>query len=252
MLYEDTKRKLLEMHLTTMAQAFEEQLRDPTYTSLQFEDRFGMLVDAEFAQRKTNRLKSLTKKADFPSKEACLEGIDYLPERKLDKAQILRLASCQYIQDTHNVIIQGATGSGKTYLATVLGLEAVKRFYRVKYIRLPDLLCEMKLAMASNSFRSMVDNYQKFQLLIIDEWLLFSLSVEDSRNLLEIVESRYHKSSTIFCSQFDVKGWYSNIGDPLAADAICDRIVHDSYTITLAGSESMRKLKGLNNYNNLK
>lgn len=245
MIYSETKRKLLEMHLSTMAATLEEQLTDPTYTEISFEDRLGMLVDAEYLHRKNNRLKNLMKKAMFSVPEACIEDIDYLPERKLDKEQILRLASCNYVREKHNIVIQGATGSGKTYLATAFGVAAVKQFISVKYMRLPDLLTDLKIARATNDYPRVLRSYTKIQLLILDEWLLYPLSEEDSRDVLEIVEYRYHNAATIFCSQFDVKGWYDKIPNPLLADAVCDRIAHDSYYITLSGNNSMRKYKGI-------
>lgn len=184
-------------------------------------------------------------KATFTYPQACVEGIDYIPDRNLDAELIRELATCHYIQGAHNVIVQGATGSGKSYIACALGVSAVRKFYAVKYIRLPDLLCELQTARATNTFRTVVNSYVKVKLLVLDEWLLYPLDEEASRDLLEITERRYHSASTIFCSQFSSKGWFDKIPNPLLSDAICDRIVHDSYTITLAGKDSMRKVKGI-------
>lgn len=243
MIYEETKRKMREMHLSAMRDALEQQMLDSSAFSMSFEDRLGMLIDAEYLARKNNKLKRLMKAASFTDPSACIEALDFLPERRLNKELIMLLSTCQFIEDKRNVIVQGPTGSGKTFLATALGVCAVKRFYYVKYIRLPDLMCDVRIALANNTFRQLINAYAKFRLLILDEWLLYPLSEEDSRNLLEIVDCRSRYGSTIFCSQFEVQGWYDKIADPLIAEAVCDRIVHNAYTVTLGGKESMRKLK---------
>lgn len=142
-------------------------------------------------------------------------------------------------------MLLGATGSGKTYLACALGMAAVRNYLTVKYIRLPEMLTDLAIARGSGTIRKTMTQYKKFSLLIIDEWLLLPLSETESRDLLEIVEARHKKASTVFCSQFDIPGWRDKLGDPILADAICDRIVHDSYTIVIKGKDSMRKRKGI-------
>lgn len=245
MLNEDTRRKLIEMRLSTMAREFDSQMENSQYAQLSFEERFGMLVDAEYLTRKNNHLNKLMRKAGFTYPNACMEDISYLTDRNLDAELLVRLGACHYIQEAHNVVVQGATGSGKTYIATALGVAAVRQFYPVRYIRLPDLLCDLQTARATGTFRAVVNSYAKVKLLILDEWLLYPLDEEASRDLLEIVERRYRTGSTIFCSQFAVQGWYDKIPNPLLAEAICDRIVHDAYTVTLSGKDSMRKVTGL-------
>ncbi len=220
MLTENTITKLQEMRLSTMANAFKEQLADPNISELSFEDRFGLLVDKEWATRKNNHLTKLIKKANFADTGACVEDIAYDKARKLDKAQIARLVGCNYIFEHHNLMLLGATGSGKTYIACALGMSAVRQFLPVRYVRLPELL-------------------------ILDEWLLYQLKESEARDLLEIAEARYKKGSMILCSQFDVPGWRDKIGSPIIADAICDRIVHDSYRIVIECEESMRKIFGV-------
>ena len=244
MLIENTISKLQEMKLTTMAKAFREQLTDTNISSLPFEDRFGLLVDQEWTSRKNNHLKRLIKQAKFSDTGACVEDIEYLPDRKLDKAQILRLASCAYIQEAHNVILLGATGAGKTYLACALGMAANRNFYNTKYIRLPDLLVEIAMARGDGTYREYMKKLKKTKLLILDEWLLYPLKESEARDVLELVEARAKTASTIFCSQFDVPGWHENLYDPTLADAICDRIVYDSYIIRIEG-DTMRKRKGI-------
>jgi DNA replication protein DnaC len=245
MLNNNTVTKLHEMHLSVMAQAFRDQIKDGIFAEMSFEERFGLLTDAEWATRKSNRMVRLIKKAEYAISTACVEDIEYHPDRQLDKAQILRLSACNYIQECHNIIILGATGSGKTYISNALGMTANRSFYSVKYVRLPDLLSELAIARCDGSYRKVIKQYKQVKLLILDEWLLFPLKESESRDLLEIVEARHKIASTIFCSQFDVAGWHLKIGEPTLADAICDRIVHDSYTIVIKG-DSMRKKKGIN------
>lgn len=245
MLDNATANKLREMRLGVMASAFREQCGNPGSADMAFEERFGIIVDAEWDARRNNRLGRLIRAAGYSIPEACLEDIEYHADRNLDKGMITRLGSCNYIRERHNVIILGATGSGKTYLANALGMAASMDFYTVRYVRLPDLLGELALARADGSYRKTVKAYKRADLLIIDEWLLFPVKDSDSRELLEIAEARYKKASTVFCSQYDVGGWHEKIGDPTLADAICDRIAHDSYTVFISGDESMRKRKGL-------
>ena len=220
MLTNETISKLQDMRLGVMARQFREQLNNPQFASMSFEDRFSILVDAEWSTRKSNHLKYLIKNAGYAIPGASVEDIEYLPERKLDKAQILRLASC------------------------ALDMAANRNFYASKYIRLPDLLVEIALARGNGTYREYMKKLKKTKLLILDEWLLYPLKEREARDVLELVEARSKMASTIFCSQFDVPGWHKNLYDPTLADAICDRIVYDSYTIRIEG-DSMRKHKGI-------
>ena len=245
MLTENTVTKLREMHLSVMAAAYKEQLSDSSFQSMSFEDRVSLIVDKEWNSRKNNYLKRLIKQANLSEPNACIEDIEYHSDRNLNKNMITKLSTCNYIQEHHNVILLGATGSGKTYLACAFGMNAVRNFLSVKYIRLPELLTDLSIARGSGTIRKVMAQYKKYSLLIIDEWLLYALNETEARDVLEIIESRYKKASTIFCSQFDVPGWRDKLNDPILADAICDRIVHDSYSVLIDCKDSMRKRKGL-------
>ena len=245
---EETISKLIEMRLTAMANAFREQLNTPNTANLSFEDRFGLLTDIEWTSRKNNRLKKLMRSARFDQPQAHIADINYIAQRKLDQGLIARLAACTYIEEKHNVIIMGATGSGKSYIGCALGMEACKRFYSVRYVRLPDLLTDLAIARGEGTIKKLLYQYLRVNLLILDEWMLVSLKESEARDLLEIIHSRHKKASTIFCSQFAPAGWHAKIGEATLADAILDRIVYDSYTIEIHnnGNEpSMREVYGI-------
>jgi len=246
MLQNNTVDKLQEMKLGTMAKSFLDQMDNRSAADLSFEDRFAMLVDDEWTFRRNNLQDRLKRKANFEFPSASIEGIDYREDRNLDKALIARLATCRYVDERHNIILLGATGSGKTYLACAFGNKAAHNFYTVRYVRLPELLTELAMARAEGKYSKVLRQYKQTKLLILDEWLLYPLKEAEARDVLEIAESRYKKGSTIFCSQFDVGGWHQKIGESTLADAVCDRIVYDSYNIVISGKESMRKIKGLN------
>jgi DNA replication protein DnaC len=248
MLNNATVQKLHEMKLGVMATEFDEQIHDNTAKELDFEERFGCLVDAEWAARKNNRLIRLIRNAAFEFPNACLEDVEYHVDRKLNRALIANLGVCGYINECRNIIILGATGNGKTWLSNAFGIAACRNFQSVRYVRLPELLTELTVARIEGTYSKTIANYRKVKLLILDEWLLYPLKEPEARDLLEIVQSRHKKASTIFCSQFDVGGWHNQIGETALADAVVDRIVHDSYTIVIEGAESMRKRKGLPEY----
>ena len=249
---ESTINKLVEMHMTPMANAFRVQLSDPNIGRLSFEERFTLIVDAEYNSRKTNRLKRLIHNAGFDQPEAYIGDMNYTSGRKLDRDLIGRLAGCEYIADTRNIFITGATGCGKTYLACALGMEACKQYYQTLYVRLPDLLIELSDARRNDSYDKKIKKYTKPALLIIDEWLLLPLNREQQPDIFEILTRRYHKRSTIFCSQYREEGWYQQLGgnDAPLTDGILDRIVHDAYRIEIEPIDpskdiSMREIYGL-------
>jgi DNA replication protein DnaC len=246
---EATLNKLIEMHFTAMADAYRSQLSDNSFNQLSFDERLGLLVDIEYTSRKNNRLKRLIHNAGFDQTYACIADINYNTGRKLNRNEINRLSNCEYILEKHNIIIMGATGAGKSYLACAFGMEACKKFYTVKYTRLPELLSDLAIARGSGTYKRVLQQYSKPSLLILDEWMLVSLTETEARDVLEIIHSRHKRASTIFCSQFSPAGWHKKIGEGTLADAILDRIVHDSYTIEIHSDKekdcSMREEYGL-------
>jgi len=249
MLDNNTVCKLCDMKMGVMAKSFQRQLEDRAFLELSFEERVGLMVDAEWTSRKNNRMTKLIQGAGFSMPEACVEDIKYHSDRELDKALITRLSTCNYVDECHNVIILGATGGGKSYIANALGVAAARNFKTVRYIRLPDLLGELAIARAEGTYRKALKQFKQVKLLILDEWLLYDLREPEARDLLEIAEARYGKASTIFCSQHDIGDWHGKIGESTIADAVLDRIVHNSYRVIIKSdhedSVSMRQRKGL-------
>ena len=251
MINQSTLDSLKAMRLTAMAAELERQLEDAaTYRTLGFEERIGLLVDAEWNRRQANKLSRYIKNAHFAAPNATIEGIEYHEVRKLDKAEILRFATCQYRMDKHHIILKGASGNGKTYLACALGHAACRKFRSVKYIRMPELLDELNVAKDCGTFKKTIQSYQKVELLILHEWLIRALSPQESYDLLEIVESRCEKGSVIFCTQYEPDEWYDrinpdpNVESPIS-EAIMDRIIHNSYEVLIEGKVSMRERHGL-------
>lgn len=206
MLNNATIDKLIIMKLKVMADAYIVQEQDPAYRSIDFSDRLAMLVDAQYNQRQDNRMKRLVKTAALDQPDASIMNIDYHSGRNLNRRLIQHLATCEYIVDSLNIFITGATGSGKTYLACALGMEALKQYITVKYVRLSDFLLECTVAWDEKRYDKVLQAYAKPKLLIIDEWLAMTPDANDLHAIKELIHRRRRKSSTIFCSQV-LKEW---------------------------------------------
>jgi len=248
MINQSTIETLKAMKLGTMAAAFEEQLKDmDRYRDFCFEERLGLIVDAEWNKRQGSKLARHIRSAHFAESQASIEGIEYYPDRKLDKAEMLRLSTCGYIDQHYHIILEGASGNGKTYVACALGNAACRKFKTVRYMRMPELLDELSVAKGCGTFKKVIKDFKKVDLLILDEWLLRCVTSQELYDLLEIVESRCNRS-TIFCSQYNSKGWYERLGtedESPVIEAILDRIIHTSYEIVIEGALSMRERYGL-------
>jgi len=239
MLKHPTLDKLHALKLTGMAAALADQSATPDITDLSFEERLGLLVDREMTERDNRRMSSRLRRAKLRH-TAILEDIDYRNSRGLDKGLIQSLASCQWVKEHLNVLITGPTGVGKTWLACALAHKACREGYTGQYVRLTRLLRELTIAKGDGQYAKLLTNLAKVDVLILDDWGLMKLSAENRRDLLEVLEDRHGRRSTIATSQLPIEEWHGVIGDATLADAILDRLVHNAYKINLRG-ESMRK-----------
>jgi len=239
MLNHPTLDKLQTLRFTGMYKALAEQGQMPDIDSLSFEERLGLLIDREMTEREDRRLQTRLRKAKLKH-NAAIEDVDYRSPRGLDKGLMLQLSGCQWIKEGLNLIINGPTGVGKTWIACALAHKACREGYSAQYLRLPRLFEELSLAHGDGRFPKLMTAFAKTDLLILDDWGLSKLSAEQRRDLLELLDDRHGTRSTIVTSQLPVDHWHEIIGDPTLADAILDRLIHNAYRIKLKG-ESMRK-----------
>lgn len=241
MMQEQTIAKLLRLKLFGMAQALQEQVAGTVYHDLTFDERLAMLVDRELAERDNRRLTSLLRGAKLRYSGACPEDIDFRTPRGLSRDAVLSLVQNGWVTGKQNVIITGPAGTGKTFLSCALGNSACRAGMSTHYLRLPRLLQEMHIARADGSYGKLLTRLARFSVLIIDDWGLSKLGDRERRDILEVLEDRHNMSSTIISSQLPVEKWHEIIGDPTIADAVLDRVIHNSHRIAMKG-ESMRKL----------
>jgi DNA replication protein DnaC len=240
MMNEETRRKLREMNICEMATALDIQEQDPNYVALAFDVRLQMAVDYLYQEKYNGRIQRLIKQSKFRIPNADMNSVIY-NGRGLDQNAILELSTCQFINRSSHVILQGFTGSGKTYLACALGKQACKQRIRTRYIRLPDILMEHDEArLVSMAKAKLLKKYCGYGLLVIDEWLLEDVSDEEQHFLFELIERRHDAASTIFCTQYRKADWHARLGGGIHADAIMDRIVHNAVWIE-TGDINMRE-----------
>lgn len=243
MLNEPTLEKLRGLRLGAFAEAWQEQRQNIEIESLTFDERLAMLVDAEWLDRWNKRLARNLREAKLRLNDACVEEIDYAANRKLDKAVIRGLTSCDWVRQNQNVVITGKTGTGKSYLACALAQQACRKGYRALYRRVPRLFEEILLARAEGSYPRWLAKLARIDILILDDWGLAPLRDSDRLDLLEIMEDRYGNRSTILTSQLPVNKWHDQVGDPTIADAFCDRLLHNAHRIALSGPSRRKESK---------
>lgn len=235
MLDASTHEKLTTLRLDAMAAAWQEQQRRTDHDALTFDERFGMLVDAQWLARENRRLQRSLKEARLRLTQASLEAIDHRPTRPLDKALLRQLATGRWITEHHNVVITGPTGTGKTFIACALAHHACRSGFRALYRRLPRLFEEITLAHADGTYTRLLARLARIDVLVIDDWGLAPLREQDRRDLLEISDDRYGTRSTILTSQLPIEHWHDHLGEATVADAICDRLLHNAHRIALKG-----------------
>lgn len=223
-----------------MIQALESQMQTPEANSLPFDDRFGMLVDAEVTARDNRRLQGRLRAAKL-RQAACIEDLDFRTARGLDRSTLTLLATSQWIALHRNILIDGPTGSGKSFIACALAQKCCRDGYSVIYERASKLFHELSIAKATGRYSKLLASIARKDLLVIDDFGLAVLTDEQRHDLLEIVEDRYERRSTLIAGQLPVEQWHDAIGEPTIADAILDRLVHNAYKICINTKESMRK-----------
>jgi DNA replication protein DnaC len=232
---EPTNERLASLGLMAMAAAWIEQNRNADYTALPFDERFSLLIDAEWLARQNKRLKRRLVEAKLRMSHACLEGVDFPAARKLDKAMIRQLGTCRWVVEHQNIVITGATGTGKTYLACALAHQACLRGHRAIYRRATRLFEELTLAHADGTYSALLQRLARVDVLVLDDWGLSALTEIHRHDLLEMLDDRDGTRSTVITSQLPREQWHDYLGDPTVADAILDRVIHRAHPVALTG-----------------
>lgn len=246
MLIQQTFNQLRELRLAGMINALELQMGQVGVQSLAFEDRLGMLVEAEISARTTKRMAKLVRDAKFKEPAASIENINYDPARGLDRSLISSLALGHWVDSGQNLILTGATGAGKSWMACAFGVQLCRQGKSVRYFRLSRLVEELAVAKGDGSLARLRAQLARASVIILDDWLMAPLDTVSAREILELVDDRSGKNSLILTSQHPVTEWYDRIGEPTVADALLDRIVHSAHRIEIKG-ESIRKSRGISN-----
>ncbi len=241
MLNEETYNQLIELKLYAIARSFKEYLEQTEKDELIFEERLGIMVDREWTERQERRMKHRVSRAKL-RETACVEDINYRHPRGLDRSVMQRIVTCQWVKRHENIILTGKTGLGKTWLACALAHKACREGHTTLYVRVPRMLQELYIAHADGTYPKAMDRLAKPEVLILDDFGLAVLGDLERRDLLEVIEERQNRRSTIMTSQMKIKHWHEVIGDPTIADAIMDRLVSSSHRIEMNG-KSLRKRK---------
>ena len=234
--------KLLQLRLPAFRDGLREQISNPQYAQLSFEDRLLLLVDLECNRRLDSRTKRRLKLAEFPMK-ATVEDLDFSPERGLERRLVLELTQCNWVDKALNILILGATGTGKSYLASSLGVAACRSGYSVRYLHTARFLHTLNHARQDGSYLNLLRSLSRTEVLILDDWMRDPIQLSAAQDLLEVFDDRFGHSATIIISQVPVSDWHARFPDPTLADAILDRTIHNAYRLSLLG-DSQRKLRG--------
>jgi len=241
MLINQTTDKLSSMHLSAMIKEYRRQMEHSPIGELSFDERFAMIVDAEWTSRKNNNMQKLLKRANLKIRNACLEDVDYSAEHNIDKNTVARLADCQWVKEGRSLIVTGATGVGKTFLICAFGNAACRQGLKTRYYRVSRLLNDLAVSHGDGSYNKLMRDLKKVDVLILDDFGMAMFDPATSRDLLEVVDERVGFNGTILAAQFPVLRWHELFEDSTVADAVLDRVIHSSYRFEPKGDTKRKE-----------